>query len=70
MQKKYTNLKFRPTISENRNLREVVRKRGKVPPYLCIFPPLNFKIVRMLASRMGFCSKIYALRVERGMVGF
>ena len=27
-------LKFRPTITEKRKLREVVRKRGKVPLYL------------------------------------
>ena len=33
MQKKYTGLKLRSTVSEKRKLREVVRKRGKVPLY-------------------------------------
>ena len=31
--KNITDLKFRPTVSEKKKLREVVRKRGKVPLY-------------------------------------
>ena len=33
-----TGLKFRPTITEKRKLREVVRKRGKVPLYPYFHP--------------------------------
>ena len=33
---------------------------------ILIFPPLNFRIVRMLVDWIGFCSKVSALRVERG----
>ena len=36
VQKKYKNitgLKLRPTVTQKRKLREVVRKRGKVPLY-------------------------------------
>ena len=36
--KNITGLKFRPTITEKRKLREVVRKRGKVPLYLYFHP--------------------------------
>ena len=33
-----TNLKLRPTVIEKRKLREVVRKRGKVPMYPYFHP--------------------------------
>ena len=33
---------------------------------ILIFPPLNFRIMRMLADWIRFCSKVSALRVERG----
>ena len=38
MQKKYINPKLRPTVSKKRKLREVVRKRRKVPPYPYFHP--------------------------------
>ena len=41
VQKKHKNiigLKLRPTINEKRKLREVVRKRGKVPLYPYFHP--------------------------------
>ena len=39
MQKKYTTgLKLQPIVSEKRKLREVVRKRGKVPLYPFFHP--------------------------------
>ena len=41
MQKKYKNitgLKFRPTVSEKRKLREVVRKKEKIPLYPYFYP--------------------------------
>ena len=36
--KNITSLKIRPTVSEKRKLREVVRKRGKVPLYPYFHP--------------------------------
>jgi len=38
MHKKYTGSKLGPTLSEKRELREVMRKRGKVPLYLYFHP--------------------------------
>ena len=38
MQKKYRGPKLRPTVSENRKLREIVRKKGKVPLYSYFHP--------------------------------
>jgi len=41
VQKKYknvTDLKLRPTITEKRKLREVVRERGKLPLYPYFHP--------------------------------
>ena len=41
VQKKYKNitgLKLRPTVSEKRKLREVVKKRGKIPLYPYFHP--------------------------------
>ena len=41
MQKKYKNitgLKLQPIVTEKRELREVVRKRGKVPLYPYLHP--------------------------------
>ena len=63
--KNIIGLKFRLTVIEKRKLREVVRKRGKVPPIL-IFPPLRFKILRLLTSLMDFCFKVSGMWVERG----
>ena len=36
--KNITGLKLRPAITQKRKLREVVRKRGKVPLYLYFHP--------------------------------
>ena len=44
-----TSPKLRPTVSEKRKLREVVRKRKEVSLYPYFHPP-SFRIVRMLAS--------------------
>ena len=128
VQKKHKNitiLKLRPTVTKKRKLREVVRKRGKIPcthistpkvqncenvswlsgfllssfsfvgkmwfnksetsthnhreveiergykeeregSPVPIFPPLNFKIMRLLTGWMWFCSKVSSLWVERG----
>ena len=41
VQKKYKNitgLKLRPTLTEKRKLREIVRKRGKIPLYSYFHP--------------------------------
>ena len=58
--KNITDLKFQPTITEKRELREVVRKRRKVPLYP-YFHPLRFRILRMFLGLVGFCSRVLAL---------
>ena len=58
--KNITSLKFQPTITEKRELREVVRKRRKVPLYP-YFHPLRFRILRMFLGLVGFCSRVLAL---------
>ena len=54
--KNITGLEIRPTVTEKRKLREVERKRGKVPLYP-IFPSLRFKIVRMFLAQWVFALK-------------
>ena len=49
-------------------MREVVRKRGKVPLYP-YFHPLGSEFVRMIPNSMGFCSQVSALWGKRGSTG-
>ena len=64
--KNITGLEIRPTVTEKRKLREVERKRRKVPLYP-IFPSLRFKIVRMFPGSVGFCSQVSTLWRKCGL---
>ena len=56
-----TGLKLQPTVTEKRKLRDCKEERAGSP--VPIFPPLRFRIMRML---MGFYSEVSGMRVERG----
>ena len=51
-----TGLKLRPTVTQKRKLREVMRKRGKVPLYPYFHPP----ILNMIGA---FCIELGVLEV-------
>ena len=65
MQKRYTS----PTTSTHSQQEEEIQRsceEEREGSHVPIFPPLSYKIMRMLVGRMGFRSKVSALWGKRG----